>query len=610
MIPQDIYQKEPRLASLRSQTQNASWDQLIPMAWAEYFHGRPHRARENFARARRLAPKEKQEYAALNAFLVEDLIRGRNNSDQKLQEFWQRSQNSSDPSCGQLAMAYFLDSLNRQGCSLATLGEQIQSLLQLAQKTRSWLAPSLGLRVARNQFEQGHLNECLTWCKNFLKQSTLPAEQRGLFEVLSQVSESLLYDTPLPERSGEELTFLGRLEATILRCHGHLKLGQRKAAQERLSKASRLAHRHRISDALHEVAVLRCRLALAERKPQCALKILGTLSKEGVSPYLRLRTEVLKAKALFQCGHLRQARRILAANQQAREQRGEAFSVQEAALLSLQFQMVSRPQPHDLSQSEQWQKASRWQDVGNRLRMLAELLSLPHKLRTRYTLRRSLASLCRAKNRRALVFLSLYKATLDRVRCRRESAAERLNPIDYTPLCDTEEHTLSRWHHCLKNPKSKDLSPQELSFVENFLATREEKKWILSNESQSFPVDSSGLQRALLDVPQKDLSLNALSRIVTVRGTELDFRRRERALKLLACLMKNPQGLSIAALTKAVWNRERLPYETDQLLHTGTYRLRRQLGHLDWIEVRQDENEENFYLLKPGLSWVLIEKIE
>jgi hypothetical protein len=164
------------------------------------------------------------------------------------------------------------------------------------------------------------------------------------------------------------------------------------------------------------------------------------------------------------------------------------------------------------------------------------------------------------------ILRGLLLARLDLAQGLRDECEERLAGLPFPLESDLPELTLQRWYRetAAHLPEAAPPPP-----APSLAAT--------PPLTPALPPEP-----ARRDAP--DLVLDLASRTVSFRGRTLDFRRRERMVRLLVALLRAPGRLiPLEELVETVWERRYLAYETDGLVHTAISRLRRVLGSREVI---------------------------
>jgi hypothetical protein len=500
MTAYDLYRSPARLPARRARLDDLDVDHLVAQGWAEYLQGHTDRATAAMRAATQRAPD--RPYSRLNAYLLDDLLRGRRARPRALRAFARRSLAGKDREAWLLASAHALRAARAAGRPGHQLLKSWDRLVELAHEVEARLAPELALRATRTAFGLGLLQEAEARARALARSRPRGCEAGARARLVVRAAQARRTGAhPVLPVGLEGLHPLHQLEALLTVGDCARRGGDPEAAEDYLTRAARIAHARGVSAASVAVLQRRAALALDERRPARAAALLE--EARPTDNLSRTHQGLLQARLAAARGDPTGAARRLEGCREALESQGWCGPVQDLALLEAELD-PTRPRRH-------WRRVRTWEDTDVRVSMLAILLP---RVRDRAT------------------FRELWRGRPEdpRLRCIRD----RL-----------------RGH--FDRPVPRDVPGQHIR--------------------RSRAPDSAW-----------DLLLDTRRRRATAGETELDLRRSERTLRLLEALLHQREGLTVEELTTQVWDRSRIAYETDQLVHSAVYRLRGRLPDPDLIE--------------------------
>lgn len=528
-----------------------SW---LHLAWGEYLHQNPDRARAALRRAARTArePADRAD-VQLTACLIEELLQAAGDG----------GRGASTPSGGRaapgrslLALAHHAVGPDSERCPLAVRREFLRELQARAEVAGSSLAPALALAESFAAMQAGGLAEATRLARAVARRSDAPPGMVGRARFLAQVlahragGGGLLQGLSLAGQNPQEL-----LSSRLALGAALLRSGFRERARALLHQASRPGGEPVPRGAGVELQLLRLELAVLSRDPVEVTRELAQVREfAGRDTPGAWRADLLEARHRLDCGDAISARATLSRVRPRLEALGAARPIQEARLLQLRLDL-----PTGLARGgelvRRWEEVAGWEEVVDRWRWVALALPALPEGELRRGLLAALERDAASPDPRARILRELVLGRLELAQGDRPAAAARLRGLPFPPPADLPELTLRRWTLELLAglPEPSAASPAVTA----------------APPAAPPPVAS----------PRLDLTLDLERRTVTFRGRALDFRRRERMLHLLEAMLVRPGAtVTRGELLEAVWGRPHVPYQNDGLVHTAISRLRRLLG--------------------------------
>lgn len=496
----DLYRSPARLPDRRAHRQDLDPERLVALGWAEFLQGHSGRAATAMRDATRRAPD--RPFSALNAYLLDDLVRGRRGRPQALRAFSRKALAAGDHEAWLLAGAHALAEAHRHGRPGPRLLASWDRLAQLAVEAGARLAPELALRAARAALGLGRLAEAEARARAVARKRPRGCEIGIRARLITRITHARRTGAhPVHPRGLEDLHPLHRLETLLTLADCSRRGGDSEAAEDYLARAARVAAPRQLREAATAISLARATLALDRRDLGASAELLA--EAEPCDAPSRARHSLLEARLAASRGDPASAEACLDGCREDIERQAWCAGVQDLALLEAELA--------DGDTLRHWRRARRWEDGEARLAMLTTLLP---RVRDRTT------------------FRQLWR---DR------------------PADPRTSYLRQRVRGRFDGPVPRDVRGRRI-------------------------------QRLRPPEPTWDLLLDLERRRATARETVLDLRRSERTMRLLEALLTHREGLCVEALTTTVWDRERIPYETDQLVHSAVYRLRNRLPDPELIE--------------------------
>lgn len=582
----------------------------LQRAWTRYQAGDVEGARRDLRRVREDAPGDRGVLGVGRLLLAQALgVRAPDLGG------IERTLRSGDPPEARLlVLANYALELGRSGCPL---GQQVQLLDRLAAAARvidPRYEAALALRAARATMAAGRLAEAAARLDAI--DLAGPRHAAGLLPVLRDLVGALQGRRPGRRPPPlEDLTRLEAIDAHLLVAEVRRRQGHAEAARGHLRDARRLDAPLRFPATRERVALLEANLLLDAGEADAAAARLEDLPAR---PRARVRAwarDLLRARGAGAAGREAEARGLLARVLPTLEEYGDRGLLDEARLLGLRLDLrhpgvrtslaADDPRIRDLLAAE---------DATDPIRVA---LLLAAECPEEEPARAALATLGARPGRdpRVATAHALGEALREVLAGDADRARRRALALPSPPRLDVPGRALARWISLLSTKRAEDgvellrgAPPPTRGTLRvcRGLHGAKARPLELVTPRRRIRIDSWGRERARERRPDLDLWVDRTRRECLHRGDPLPFGKHPRLLELLVDLLAHTgEWRDIDDLTRDVWEREPVAYETDRLVHTGVSRLRGILPARSWVQTH-----ERSYRIDPEIDFVLLRAAE